>query len=77
MNPRKSVKPIKADLVYALDHLKKMLQRDFGCDFSFQVMGNGFTIAKSNSDGVVIPTMETMTHDPEADALREKLWYSK
>lgn len=51
--PTKAVSP---DLAEAINHLISLLQRDYGCDYSYSINGNGFTLAQSNIAGVNLPT---------------------
>lgn len=50
------MKAVKQDIADTINNLHALLKRDFGCDYSFQVVANGHTVAKSNSTGVVPPT---------------------
>lgn len=48
-------KQVRQDLADAINNMHAILKRDFGCDFSFQICGNGKTIAQSNINGEILP----------------------
>lgn len=52
------IKAVKQDLADAINNMTALLKRDFGCDFSFSINGNGMTLAKSNQTGVQVPVPE-------------------
>lgn len=54
------IKAVKQDVADAINNLTALLKRDYGCDFSYSVNGNGFILAQHNINGVQhpIPSVE-------------------
>jgi C4-dicarboxylate-specific signal transduction histidine kinase len=51
--------PIKAtnqELANAINAMIALLKQNFGTDYAYTIMGNGFVLAQSNMNGVVQPT---------------------
>lgn len=59
--------PIKVnqELADAINKVSTLLKRDFGCDYSYSIAGNGMTIAQYNINGIVSPVVES----PEAEVV--------
>lgn len=55
------IKAVKPDVAKAITDLVALLKRDYGCDYSYSVCGNGFVLAQSNINGVKhpVPLVET------------------
>ena len=62
--PIKAVKPHVAE---AINNLTALLKQEYGCDFAYTVMGNGFVLAQHNINGVQqpIPLVEQSKTKPK------------
>ena len=49
--------PIAPDLFAAIIEVKKLLERDFGQDYSYGIYGRGLALAQSNRNGIVTPQL--------------------
>lgn len=63
------IKAVNPDVADAINNLTSLLKRDYGCDFAYTVMGNGFVLAQHNINGVQHP-IPLVT--PEDDAKEKR-----
>ena len=66
------IKAVNQDVADAINNLVALLKRDFGCDFSYSINGNGFTLAQSNINGVVqpVPLVASVMDKPSKEITR-------
>lgn len=66
---------VKPDVAKAINDLTALLKRDYGCDFSYVISGNGGMIAQYNINGVQspIPLVEETIYSGRLPSLNECL----
>ncbi len=57
------VQSVNQDLAETIKKLRALLKRDFGCDYSFSVVGRGHYISCSNIETSVDPIVSPPTHE--------------